>query len=102
MEKTVEYINEYGEIARYPVRGPVPKTVARQIYEYARRLLASRRVDDYCAVAVEQRGDWLVFWGQVDSEATRDRLFLMVPEVDGVRRIVDNLNIVPPDQAERN
>jgi hypothetical protein len=76
--------------------------VAGLIQERSERLLAQRGVDDYCAVAVEQQGRWTVFWGQVDSQATRIRLFSMVPEIDGERRIVDNLRIVAPSAAYRN
>jgi hypothetical protein len=76
-------------------REPAADDLAAQIQARGQRLLALRGVDDYCDVCVEQREGWTVFWGQVDSQATRTRLFLMVPEIGGERRIVDNLRVVP-------
>jgi len=74
---------------------------ARWIGERSRLMLALRGVDDYCGVDVEQHGDALVFWGQVDSPTTRERVLALAHVTGRYPRVIDNLVVLAPEVAYR-
>jgi len=56
-------------------------------------LIMKKRVEGWCTLEVERKGLWFVLAGPVDSQSTKRALISLVPELDGVRYVVDRLHV---------
>lgn len=68
----------------------------RELRSRVERYLADEGLAERCEVTVRHDGNWFVLGGRVDSFGTKARLFSLVPEDGGARRIVDRVHVGRP------
>ena len=84
----------HGLVARKTAGGP-PAATDRKIRSRIRKELERAGMDQSYVNVVVARGV-VEFWGLVDSDAQKRALTIAATSVEGVKRVVDNVVVMPP------